>query len=118
MAQKLARMTLETLHPAIAKSEAGVGRKVVKVIDPSPGLFGGKPIDGLVGIEYECNGECGMKLAPNPHTHGALYGPHIIQWADDCAICLKSKWKKHDGHEYSPIGEEKVEMGTYELYAD
>jgi hypothetical protein len=72
--------TVTTLHPDIKADMEKMGRRAVKVIDPSPGLWGGDPIPGLVTVVYECpDGD----LAPcsydsgdhTTHTHHALYGP-------------------------------------------
>lgn len=113
----MARMTVETLHPDIVKSEALSQRKSLEVIDPSPGIFGNTPIEGLVTVIYECECRYNMHLGI-PHTHAALYGPRILQFANDCKVCLKDKWSNHGGHEYTPIGVESTDPDHYELYAD
>jgi hypothetical protein len=73
-----ARQTLETLHPDIVRSEAEAERRTVTVTDPAPGIWGGEPVEGLVGIEYACRCSYFPALPRNEageHTHGALYGP-------------------------------------------
>ena len=38
------------MHPDIERSEKAAGRVTVEVIDPSPGLWGGEPVPGLVTV--------------------------------------------------------------------
>lgn len=69
-----------TLHPDIEADLRKMGRKPVKVIDPSPGLWGGDPVPGLVTVVYECpDGNaavCSYDTGDGTtHTHWALYGP-------------------------------------------
>ena len=66
--------TLETIHPDIRADLDGAGRVPVEVIDPSPGLWGGEPVPGLVTIVYVCSCED----FPKSHTHHALYGPRLV----------------------------------------
>lgn len=76
-------------YPDIERSEREAGRTVAQIIDPSPGLWGGDPVPGLVTVEYACSGEhCQPTYDPEtfertgytpraPHTHQALYGPRV-----------------------------------------
>jgi len=77
-------LTVDTLPPEIVRSEGD--RKTFAVLDPSPGLWGGEPVEGLVTIAYICNGSCGNSSGCEKdctwhgkpevgHTHHALYGP-------------------------------------------
>ena len=119
-------MTIDALHPDIVRSERG--RETVGVIDPSPGLFGGDPVEGLVTVAYACppgarcgghGCDCEWHAHPEDrHTHHALYGHQTIHFADDCAECGKFKHSPRDGHEYSPRGVEEIDSSHYELYAD
>lgn len=75
------------LHPHIAADLEKMGRKPIEVIDPSPGLWGGDPVPGLITIVYECramncapgcreiDGHTSHPLVTEGHTHHALYGP-------------------------------------------
>ena len=70
-------MSKPPLHPDIQRDLDKMGRKTVEVIDPSPGLWGGDPIPGLVTVVYECpdGSRCPVTVQPFTHTHHALYGP-------------------------------------------
>lgn len=70
-------LRLDNLHPDIKADLEKVGnRKPVEVIDPSPGLWGGDPVPGLVTIVYEClDLTCPFRKHKTVHTHHALYGP-------------------------------------------
>jgi hypothetical protein len=64
------------LHPDIERDLRNSGREVVEVIDPSPGLWGGDPVPGLVTIVYQCPDPTHSGyINQGPHTHHALYGP-------------------------------------------
>jgi hypothetical protein len=104
-------------YPDIEASELEARREPVRIIDPSPGIFGGEPVPGLVSIEYECHGQhCNQiwsRDEPDPigftamptHTHGALYGPHL---------------KASCGQPHIGCNHPLIETGEpgYELYAD
>lgn len=110
---------IETLHPDIAAAERQYPHgPIVEVIDPSPGMFGGEPINGLVTLVYQCvNDEWHKDLAP--HTHQALYGPEIVHFADSCKTCGKlEKYFKHEDHTFEAYGKEVLDMNHRTLYAD
>jgi hypothetical protein len=89
---------------------------IIRIVSPGFGLYGDR-VSGTVTLIYEC--ECGYsEYSPNKHEHQALYGPHIIQFADSCMHCKKHKYTKHEGHEYIPIGEEILDPNKFVLYAD
>jgi hypothetical protein len=67
-------VTPTTLHPDIKADMEKMGRRAVEVIDPSPGLWGGDPIPGLVTVVYACSCDTFPSMGPD-HTHHALYGP-------------------------------------------
>lgn len=67
--------TNRKLHPHIKADLERMNRKPVEVIDPSPGLWGGEPVPGLVTVVYACDGFEGCPQGCTPHTHHALYGP-------------------------------------------
>jgi hypothetical protein len=73
------RQSIDNLHDDItavvldAQSRGQYG-KVLDVIDPSPGIWGGEPVEGLVTIVYECSCDWHPRLS-NPHSHKALFGP-------------------------------------------
>ncbi len=91
------RMTVDNLHPDIRKDNDAIGRKVVEVIDPSPGVWGGDPIEGLVTLVYECNDTwCHHDVTPatfsanvdrGKHTHHAIYGPKDEKSAESGYTC-------------------------------
>jgi hypothetical protein len=62
------------LHPDIRADLDRMGRRAVDVIDPSPGLWGGDPVQGLVTVVYACSCRHFPDLE-RLHTHHALYGP-------------------------------------------
>lgn len=68
--------TVTSLHPDIAADLRKMGREAIKVIDPSPGLWGGDPVPGLVRVVYRCpeGREC-WHVREDVHSHHALYGP-------------------------------------------
>lgn len=77
---KNVRQSIDNLHETITRSvlyaqKQGSYGKVVNVIDPSPGLFGGNPIEGLVTVEYACPWEKSKCSVQHDHTHQALFGP-------------------------------------------
>jgi hypothetical protein len=112
-------ISLDTLHPDIAKAEQDYPHGPIKeVIDPSPGLWGGEPIDGLVTLIYVCSrNACGNLI--EGHTHHALYGPVIVHFADSCKVCGKlEKYYKHEDHIFEAYGEEVLDMEHRTLYAD
>lgn len=91
-------MTVGNLHPDIQRdNDASGGRKIIQVIDPSPGIFGGKPIEGLVTLVYECEDVwCHPGVTPDTfsaniprgvHTHHALYGPKDEKSAESGYTC-------------------------------
>ena len=68
--------TVSSLHPDIEADLRKMGRKAIKVIDPSPGLWGGDPIPGLVTVVYRCPDGFNCPLVrEDVHSHYALYGP-------------------------------------------
>jgi hypothetical protein len=75
----MTRQSIDNLHEDITKvvldaQAAGHYGKVLEVVDPSPGMWGGEPIEGLVTVVYECS--CGYHpQLPMPHSHHALFGP-------------------------------------------
>jgi hypothetical protein len=84
------RQSIDNLHNSITQDVLDMKRIVVDVIDPSPGLFGGDPVEGLVTIIYKCSYkpepefdnwmckgcECTNHKQPTSgHAHHALYGP-------------------------------------------
>ena len=109
--------TSPPLHPDIVAAERRSPHgKIVEVINPSPGLWGGEPIDGLVTLVYECSDE---HPPYKPHTHHALYGPRIVSFPDSCRHCGKIKmWCEGKDHEYEAIGHEVIDREHMELYAD
>ena len=81
------RQSIDNLHDSITEDvlRQKPQRIVVDVIDPSPGVFGGEPMEGLVTVVYECHCEWANgcqddhpehRRANSGHTHHALYGPH------------------------------------------
>lgn len=85
---KIVRQSIDDLHDDITKVVVEAQRhkqygKVLEVIDPSPGLWGGDPVEGLVTIVYECSmpiermhgGADHPAAAPGKHCHHALFGP-------------------------------------------
>jgi hypothetical protein len=83
------RCQLMKLHPDISADLEKMGRKPVEVIDPSPGLWGGDPIPGLITIVYECpdGNYCipGATMGAT-HTHHALYGPSDEQGSEGMSL--------------------------------
>lgn len=77
--ETLVRQSIDNLHDDITRSVVEDKRKVLEVIDPSPGIWGGDPVEGLVTIVYECGcnfaGAEHPNAAPGKHAHHALYGP-------------------------------------------
>lgn len=72
------RQSIDNLHDDIVKSvlesqAKGIYGKVLEVVDPSPGIWGGEPVEGLVRIVYECS--CTWTDLPGVHSHHALFGP-------------------------------------------
>jgi hypothetical protein len=84
----IVRQSIDNLHDSITEvvvdaQKSGFYGRVLEVIDPSPGLWGGAPVEGLVTIVYECampvdrmhGGAEHPAAAPGRHCHHALFGP-------------------------------------------
>jgi len=77
------RQSIDNLHDDITQDILESKRVVVDVIDPSPGIWGGDPIEGLVTVVYRCPGEpCCAPVSRNS-VHHALYGPTDEDWTPD-----------------------------------
>lgn len=83
-----AYVDVSTLPASIREVEADRelrhGTGILRVIDPSPGVFGGEPRPGLITLVYECDCDWGTPgrpgsgdepVVPGRHAHRALYGP-------------------------------------------
>lgn len=115
-------MTLDTLHPDITRIVTESKRKALSIIDPSPGLWGGDPIEGLITIVYQCDCDPKYRSLQPGHTvnseHHMLFGPRVIHFSDDCKNCGQSRYRKHEGHTYEEMGKEELDREHYTLYAD
>lgn len=75
------RQSIDNLHDDITEDVLAQKQIVVDVIDPSPGIWGGDPVEGLVTVVYQCHCEWSKgcddehKRPESGHTHHALYGP-------------------------------------------
>lgn len=112
--------TMDNLHPDIIESEMqrrskGYSDRIVSVTDPSIGILGDTPEDGIVNVEYNCTDK-NCSQYPKPHTNLATYGPEIIHSYDDCKNCGVSRWRFCAC--YEPRNEEELDWSHFELYGD
>jgi hypothetical protein len=116
------RYSIDNLHDDIAQSEiermiSGYSRKVVEVIHPGKGM-GDSPNENLVDIVYECSGK-GCSNQRMGHTHGAVYGPEILAFHDECKICGKAHYHhSRENHDWIRERENEYDFDHFTLYAD